>query len=281
MNELTVIDTRALFRKNTEELLKLLPMLTRDQWSGSTCYPQWNVKDIAAHLLQSGLTRLSRQRDGFPDKEPLPPLSFNEILNLISNGNDNWQEIFSSVSPELIVGLLSHTEYALSTFFENLPLLEEAPFSVAWAGEEVSQNWFDMAREWTERWHHHQQIREAVGAPGMTQPEYLHPVIDTLIRAVPWWYSTLDIDDGVQILIDISGDAGGCWTLLKETNAWVLYSGTSSQSPSARIGMSADTAWRFLTRTISPDQTISLMEFSGDLRWAKHFLKVKAIMMPG
>ena len=41
-----------------------------------------------------------------------------------------------------------------------------ALFNVAWAGEQTSPNWFDIGREYTERWHHQQQIREAVGAPG-------------------------------------------------------------------------------------------------------------------
>ena len=29
-----------------------------------------------------------------------------------------------------------------------------AMFPVSWAGEEESTNWFDTAREFTERWHH-------------------------------------------------------------------------------------------------------------------------------
>ena len=33
------------------------------------------------------------------------------------------------------------------------------------AGEAVSANWFDVAREFTERWHHQQQIRLAIGGP--------------------------------------------------------------------------------------------------------------------
>jgi hypothetical protein len=37
-----------------------------------------------------------------------------------------------------------------------------APYGVSWAGEEKSANWFDTAREFTERWHHQQQIRLAV-----------------------------------------------------------------------------------------------------------------------
>ncbi len=279
MNNLSIIDTRKLFRKNTDELINLLKLLNREQWLKPTCYPEWTVKDIAAHLLQSGMHRLSKQRDGFPTDKSLPPLSFNEIMDIISNSNDSWQEMFASISPELIINLLTHSEYDLCTFFENLSLSGQAPFSVAWAGETVSENWFDMAREFTERWHHHQQIREAVGAPPRAQAEYLNPVLKTLMRAVPYWYSELTFDDGTQIHIEISGEAGGIWILLRNNNLWELKTGFSETPATAEIKLSEDTAWRFLTRTINSSQAADLIQFSGNLQLARNFLRVKAIMM--
>lgn len=279
MEDLRPIDTRNLFRKNTKELLRLLKTLSREQWQSPTCYPEWKVKDIAAHLLQTGLNRLSRQRDLFPSSEPLPPLCFDEILQIINNGNDHWQEMFASISPELIVTLLSSTEYELSSFFENLPLSGQSPFSVAWAGETVSENWFDTAREWTERWHHHQQIREAVEAPPLTDHEYLSPVIGTLIRAVPWWYSKITAKVGTQIRITITGEAGGNWTLQRNEKNWILKSGFSQKTEAAGISLSDETAWKFLTRTISREGASDLIEFSGNRKLAEHFLHVRAIMM--
>jgi len=279
MKNLSVIDTRTLFRKNTDELIILLKSLSREQWLSSTCYPEWKVKDIAAHLLQSGLNRLSRQRDGFPTDGPLPPLGFEDILEIVSSGNDHWQEMFSSISPELIISLLELSEYNLCCLFEELPLNGQAVFSVAWAGETISENWFDIAREWTERWHHHQQIREAIGAGPLTQPEYLRPVIDTLIRAVPWWYSEIPAEDGTQVHIEITGESGGLWTLLSEDNNWLLKSGFPETGGDAGIRLSQDTAWRFLTRTIGPSEAAGSITFSGNLELAENFLHVKAIMM--
>jgi len=279
MEELRPIDTRNLFRRNTDELRSLLNGLSREQWSNSTCYPEWKVKDIAAHLLQTGLKRLSLQRDSYPSGEPLPALSFEELLKIINSGNDYWQEMFSSISPELITTLLTSTEIELCTFFENLPLSGQALFSVAWAGETVSENWFDTAREWTERWHHHQQIRDAVGAVALTSPDYLAPVIDTLIRAVPWWYTDITAVEGTQVRITITGEAGGQWILLQKNGKWKLKTGVSQTAEEAGITLSDDTAWRFLTRTISPDQASGLIRFSGKQKLAEHFLHVRAIMM--
>jgi hypothetical protein len=50
-------------------------------------------------------------------------------------------------------------------FHKSLDPLAPAAFAVSWAGEETSSNWFDTARELTERWHHQQQIRLATIGP--------------------------------------------------------------------------------------------------------------------
>lgn len=59
-----------------------------------------------------------------------------------------------------------------------------ALFSVGWAGETESENWFDIAREYTEKWHHQQQIREATRRPLFVEEKLLSPLIGTLIRGV-------------------------------------------------------------------------------------------------
>ncbi|MFW6207660.1 MAG: hypothetical protein ACOC7X_03075 [Spirochaetota bacterium] len=180
--------------------------------------------------------------------------------------------------PQLIVDLLSLADRQLTDYIVNLDLTDEALFSVAWAGEARSSNWFDIAREYTERWHHQQQIREAVGAAGIASKALCAPVIDTLIRAVPYWYGNLHAPEGTGILIEISGESGGSWILKKESNSWHLYR-AENETGDAHILMSDDTAWRFLTRTISAEDAQSRIRFSGKSNICKNFLNVKAIMM--
>jgi hypothetical protein len=43
----------------------------------------------------------------------------------------------------------------------------------------------ELAREYTERWLHQQHIRDAVGAPGQTDPRFLAPVLATFAHAFP------------------------------------------------------------------------------------------------
>src|SRR5688572_32295034 len=45
---------------------------------------------------------------------------------------------------------------------------------------------FDTAREFTERWHHQQQIRLATNRPGIMTRELYYPVLDCFMRALPF-----------------------------------------------------------------------------------------------
>jgi hypothetical protein len=52
------------------------------------------------------------------------------------------------------------------------------------AGEARSLNWFDTARELTERWHHQEQIRFATNLPGIMTRDLYHPVLDCFLRGL-------------------------------------------------------------------------------------------------
>jgi hypothetical protein len=71
-------------------------------------------------------------------------------------------------------------------FHESLDPFAPATFAVSWAREESSLNWFDAARELTERWHHQQQIQMATNRPGIMTPEPYHPVLDCFVRGLSW-----------------------------------------------------------------------------------------------
>jgi hypothetical protein len=167
----------------------------------------------------------------------------------------------------------------LAYFFASLAHEGVAPVGVSWAGQTESPLWFDTAREFTERWHHQQQIREAVGVESIAEPQFLSPVISTLIRATPYWYRTVSPPEGTNVSIQIQGDSGGEWVLTYSETKWCLKVG-SAPSPDVAVRMPEDTAWRFLTRTISSTQAESKMSFFGDEEIARCFLNVVAIMMP-
>ena len=172
-----------LFPRLARELITLVRSIPPDHWTAPTCYPTWTVHDIATHLVQTAAWRLSVQRDGH---RPLgaaahggdgarsdgrvQPADFEGLANLIDAANTRWRETLAGLSPRVVVELVASLEPALAGYLSHLPRHGRAPVGVAWAGEDVSERWFDTARELTERWHHQQQIREAVGAPGIDRP---------------------------------------------------------------------------------------------------------------
>ncbi len=46
-------------------LIELLRSLRPDEWEIQTIAPAWKVKDVAAHLLDTQLRKLSLVRDGY------------------------------------------------------------------------------------------------------------------------------------------------------------------------------------------------------------------------
>ena len=148
---------------------------------------------------------------------------------------------------------------------------------MAWAGEEESPSWFDVAREYTELWHHQQQIRDAAGAPPLTDRKWLHPVLDTFLRALPHAYREVAAGEATRIVFEVTGDAGGTWTLVREGPAWRLYAGSPGEA-NCRVILDQDTAWRCMTKGLTPEQTLARMEIAGDRALGEPVAKMLAIM---
>src|ERR1051325_933044 len=164
-------DVSALFAPLHEELLALLRSLNAEQWLRPTVAGAWRVRDVAAHLLDTQLRKLSAQRDGHDlaaDEQ--------DILRLINRLNAGGVEFARRLSTRVIVELLTMSGAAVAAYVVSLDPDARAPFAVAWAGEEESRNWMDTGREYTEWWHHQMQIRDAAGAPKILLDErWLEP----------------------------------------------------------------------------------------------------------
>ena len=148
-----------------------------------------------------------------------------DLTAFIDRLNAEWIAASRRVSPRLTIELLDTVGRQLADYFESADLDEPARLGVAWAGEAQSRAWFDIGREYTERWHHQQQIAEAVRAPLLTGRRWLHPVIDISMRALPHAYRGVPAPPTTGITFEITGDAGGQWTLVREPEAWRLFAG--------------------------------------------------------
>lgn len=267
-----------LFGEIHQELLTLLRGLSADDWYKPTVAGSWQVRDIVAHLLDSDIRRLSFQRDQAPMVPPDKPIaSYADLVGFLNQLNADWIKATKRISPQLLIEFLSVTGAQVTTLFQSLDPFEPALFGVAWAGEETSSNWFDVAREYTEKWHHQQQIRDAVGAPALDSRKWLHPVLDAFVRALPVNYENTQAEAGTQLSFVITGEAGGIWTLVRRIDDWQLFVGVADKVV-CRIEFDQDTAWRLMTKGLSRDQARTKLTVQGDAALAEPLLGTLAVM---
>ncbi len=258
------------------ELVTLLRGLATEQWASPTVAGKWTVRDVAAHLLDTDIRRLSFQRD----QVLLPTASIRDYRDLVAfldRLNADWIEAARRISPRLLVEFLELTGPEVCALFRSLNPHESAIFPVAWAGDHESPNWFDIAREYTEKWHHQQQIRDAVRAQGLTGRRWLFPVLDTFMRGLPHRYRETPAEEGTRISFHVSGEAGGDWTLIREPLSWRLYAGSDSRADS-RVETDQDTAWRLLTKGLSSEAAALRTRASGRVELGQPFLGMLAVM---
>ena len=259
------------------ELMGLLRGLDRSDWSRPTACALWSVKDITAHLLDSSFRKLSFGRDGLEPGPDTPISSYSELVAYLNRLNADWVAACKRLSPAVLIDLLDFTAAQVHAFFETLDPFAPALFPVAWAGEEVSPNWFDIGREYTERWLHQQQIREAVGAPGLTDRAWLNPTLDIFVRALPFTYRKVDAPRGRSIRFEIRGDAGGVWTLVRRPDAWELFYGIGEEV-AASVSMDQDTAWKLFSKGLDRQAARQRIDFRGDVALGEPVLGSLAIM---
>ena len=197
-----------LLRKVDERLIELLSSLRSEEWDLQTTAPLWKIRDVAAHLLDTALRKLSMVRDHCY-VEAVNIRSPQDLLTLVNRLNREGVAVYRRLSPRVLIDMMKDACEQSARFHESLDPFAPAAFAVSWAGEERSLNWFDTARELTERWHHQQQIRLATNRPGIMTPELYHPVLDCFMRGLPHTYRDVGAPLGTALLLEISGECGG------------------------------------------------------------------------
>lgn len=278
-----------------DELIALLRSLAPEDWSRPTWAPAWTVKDVAAHLLDGQIRKLSICRDGWrPSAGAGAPPAYADLVTFLDGLNAEWVASARRIGPRVLVDLLAVIGPQDAAYLASLDPDAEACFGVAWAGDEASPNWFDVGREYTERWHHQQQIREAVGAPGLLARRWLHPVLDVSVRALPHAYREVAAVDGSAVVFEITGEAGDTWSLVRDVpwpavkapasdprpaarGAWRLHAGARTPA-SARVTMSADTAWRLFFTAEKGAEIAAGVRVEGDQRLGLAVMHALAVM---
>ena len=276
MASLPIIETAHLFAELDGQLIALLKSLSRDDWRRTTVVPKWNVHQVSAHLLDTALRRLSMCRDGWQPRT-VSIGSEAELVVFVNQLNAQGVETLGRMSPELLIAATELVAPQLAAYLASLDPVGPAAFAVSWAGEPASENWFDVAREFTERWHHQQQIRLATDRPGIMTPRLYGPVLDTFMRVLPHTYRDVDAHEGTACDFIVPGACGGRWRIGRRAGRWELVE-PDDRTPAAVAVIPEDLAWRLFTKGLPADQARERITLHGDTRLASVVCHALAIV---
>jgi uncharacterized protein (TIGR03083 family) len=265
-----------LLRRVDARLVELLRVLRPDEWDLPTLAPAWKVRDVAAHLLDTVLRKLSLVRDHC-FVEPADIRSSQDVVDLVNRLNREGVTVYRRLSPPILINLMETACQQSADFHESLDPFAPALFNVSWAGESTSLNWFDIARELTERWHHQQQIRYATSRPSIMTPELYHPVLDCFVRGLPHAFRDVDAPPSTIVQFEIAGDCGGIWLLNRQNSGWG-FSISSETIPASRVVIPQELAWRVFTKGIDRREALAHSSLEGDRALGERIFNLTAIV---
>jgi uncharacterized protein (TIGR03083 family) len=277
---LSVVDARPLFRPLCAEIVTLFRALTDEDWVRPTVAGTWRVRDVAAHLTDTALRRLSFHRDGLvPDWRP--PTTNAELVALVNELNASWVRSAARLSPRVLTDLYAAASTPLADFIESLDLHAVARIAVSWAGQTESPQWLDIGREFTEIWHHGSQIRDAVQAGPFREARWLRAVLEIAMHALPAAYSREPHISGGVLVLNVTGPSGGTWTLHKINGTWSCEEGVREPgraSATTTVTLSDQTAWRLLFNALASSDLGALVEVKGDRALAAPLFRTRALV---
>lgn len=270
------IEVNHLFPVLDAKLIELLSSLTEEQWSRRTRAGEWTVKDTAAHLLDGNLRHLSMSRDKHYGDIPKDIGGYEDLVAYLNRLNADWVQAYKRISPKVLIDLLETTGKQYADYMNTLDPWAEAIFPVAWAGEEISTNWFHAAREYAGKWTHQQQIRDAAGKDLLFEKDLYQPFIATVMCGLPHTYKNTQAPTGTSVLVKVK-ELDEEWHINKTDEGWVLRRETRL-NPTSKITMDMDTAWRIFSKGVSPEAALKKVSIEGDESLGRVALGMVSVM---
>lgn len=281
------IDVQPLFSILDEKLIRLLRSLDVQDWEKPTIAKRWTVKDIAAHLLDGNFRTLSLLRDGHRI-QPAPIInSYQDLLDYLNRLNADWVSAAKRFSPQLLIELLESSGDAFTRCMSSLNSFEHSIFPVAWAGESQSYNWFHVAREYSEKFIHQQQIRDALSSKiesgrlaisnELMTRDLFFPFIQTFMFGLPHTLRDIVQEENTIVEVMVESEIGGQWFIKFNSGKWMLMHQVTSSS-SAICKISPTIAWKLFSKGIMPAEAQLHCKFSGNEALARKVLDMVSVM---
>lgn len=129
-------------REETYGTVAVFEDLYGNRWDLQTVAPAWKVRDVAAHLLDTALRKLSLVRDSCYIEAGVIH-SPRDLADFVNRLNCEGVAAYRRLSSIVLIELLQIACEQAATFHESLDPFVPAVFAVSWAGEETSLNWFE------------------------------------------------------------------------------------------------------------------------------------------
>lgn len=232
-------------------LLTILGTLTPEEWAKPTPCPGWTVHDLALHLLGDDFGVLSILRD--EHVTPLPSESDAALAAAIDALNADWiRAAGGRLSPRMLRGLLVWSGEETHMFFASLSFDAPSAMGVSWAGSAPSPHVLEVAREYTERWLHQQQLREAVGRGPLEDPILSRVLLQALVHCLPVAYAGVGAPEGTALRLDITDFPTLSFGLRSDGSGWRLVKGRELADPACSVAVPGEPLWRAWTTNGSP-----------------------------
>jgi len=108
-----------IIRQVDQRLIELLTSLDAPEWDLPTIAPQWSVRDIAAHLLDTALRKLSRGRDKCR-VENVNVQSHQDVVTLVNRLNHEEVTVYRRLSPRVLTQLMQLVCNQTADFYESI-----------------------------------------------------------------------------------------------------------------------------------------------------------------
>lgn len=269
------IETLHLFPLINKELIFFLKQLSPGDWQKQTVAKKWVIKDVAAHLLDGNYRRIALHRDGWSVPADIPILSYQDLVNYLNTLNADWVKATRRLSPATIIELLESTNEVVFNEFSKLDPFARAAYPVGWAGEAESYNWFDIAREYTERWLHQQQIRDALNNSDLMTTELYQPCLNVFMQGWPHTAKEVNAEEGTVLKAVVTGT--GEWYLQKEKGGWKLGSPVARNIAAETI-INTPIAWKLFSKSIRKGDLKEGITINGDQLLGEIILDMVSVM---
>jgi hypothetical protein len=277
LKELEPIFCEDLLKDIDDKLYEIMKNIKIEDWNRSTIYPNWKIKDIFSHIIDTSIRRLSNGRDGFNREDRKIKIdTYKDLVLFIEKFADEWVEATKRISPQVLLSIFLIVKDELYEYIKKQNHFDEARASVLWAGEIKSKIWFDYGREYTEHWIHQQQIRDALNIHPLDGKIYLEAVLEILIRCLPVTYSNINRPAGTRLKIETIGAFSKEYYLINDDGKWNLYTG-KDETADITIIIDSLILCKMLSRIIKQEE-IQYKIIGSDIELGKEIEKGKALM---